>query len=202
MSKLPQCPRPMLALGRFMLVLSVAMVGCESPSVTEVDVASFAKGALKSSATGSGQFLHPIGGALRSFGFSALETGGEVTGAFAAHNQRNGRSGHGLVTCFTIGGGGNEAWIGGTLKGFLPGLPNITVDVGFRVEDNGRASRNSPTPDRISFLRGVAAFELADAAAFCIAQPTVATSGIAFFGTLPVVAGDIQVLNDRPGRRP
>ena len=133
-----------------MVVLSLAMIACESPSKPEVDapLPNFSKGALRSSATGSGQFKTAESG-LRSFGFSALELGNVVSGAFAGHNQTSDRSVQGIVTCFIIDG--NQAWIGGTIEQFTPGPgPNVTADAGFRVADLGRAGRPNPDAEPVN----------------------------------------------------
>ncbi len=182
MSKLPLCPWPMPALVRSMLVLPVALIGCESASAPEVDTLPSFSGAHKSPAKGIGQF-EALDGDLWSFGFSTLELGSSpvgmvVPGAFAAHNQTTGLRVQGVVTCFTISG--NQAWIGGIVAQPIPGpVPNVNVrPVGFRVIDNGTAG--SPSADRISLIE-----EATTAQAYCANQEDQETHA--------VVAGGIQV---------
>ena len=198
MKKLNRLWVPAVALSLFAVACSDEQV--VNPTESSVPTPLFGKGALVQSVTGSGQFTFQ--GTLRNFGFSALEhQDGTVTGAFAGHRNRidGARSVQGFVECFTIVG--DEAWIAGTVEQVSPGPTTTTEVAGFRVVDNGRASRRSATPDGISFLRRVSVFEgptgqpLATSQDFCDEQPTRATlsTNVPFFGTVAVEAGDIQV---------
>ena len=201
MSDLALCPWPMRALGRLMLVLSVAMVGCESPSATEeatlppqlshVPDNPQNRGSVSSSVTGNATFL--VMGQRRHISFTALDqrTGpgdATVVGQFQVNGGSSGRV-HGIITCFLING--NEAFIGGQI--FLKG--GGVLERAFRVVDNGPSGA---TPDRFSgILRPTAPpiAGVADAAAFC--GPPAPAEALAV-STFPILNGNITVRDNPP----
>ena len=113
------------------------------------------------SARGGGHF-HVIGGALRTFAFTAKNRAdGSTQGQYQVDNRDvSGSREHGTITC--LEDDGNEAWIGGVIThSSLPGregTPRV-----FRVVDNGEGS--GYRPDQASM------FAVGDAVLTCHARP-------------------------------
>ncbi len=94
------------------------------------------------SARGGGHY-HVVGGALRTFAFTAKNRAdGSTQGQYQVNNRdAAGSREHGTVTCLEVDG--NDAWIGGVIThSSIPGREG-TRRV-FRVVDNGEGSDDPP----------------------------------------------------------
>ena len=127
------------------------------------------------SARGGGHF-HVIGGALRTFAFTAKNRAdGSTQGQYQVHNRDiSGAREHGTVTCLEVDD--DQAWIGGVIThSSIPGregTPRV-----FRVVDNGEGSGDPP--DQASM------FAVGDAMVTCHARP--------MFPAQDLEGGNIQV---------